>query len=267
MNSLILQDKVREIKEEAEEMRLLKKSDELECQAHGEALTTVTKSYSTVSLKHYDQVSYGFEYLLSICSYSDLAYILKLLCDLRCPGCTKPLQPPIYLCFSGHSLCTICRLALKICPICREQVSDIRSKTLERLSGKFQFPCKNLRNGCMVRLPMELMKWHEDKCSFRKTSCFMGKVWHDCDWIGRESEWMAHCESKHPQKILKNKEKFELIWNYETLKDNCGPIISYYLIQTFSETFNLYQIHEAKHSKNFFSLRTLVLSFKIKFLY
>lgn len=148
---------------------------------------------------------------------------------------------------SGHSLCRLCRVSAKKCPVCESDLSNIRSYTLERLTGKFQFPCNNLRNGCSVRLPLELMKWHEEKCIYKKTSCFMGKIWHDCDWRGRENEWLQHCRQKHSQKILQKQECFELIWNFETLKNNSGPIVAYYLIQNYGETFNLYQIHEAKH--------------------
>lgn len=140
-------------------------------------------------------------------------------------------------------------MSQKTCPVCHDELTSIRSFTLERLCGKFQFPCKNLRNGCHARFPMELMKWHEDQCTYKKTSCFMGKIWHDCEWRGRESDWLSHCERKHSNKILKGKESFELTWNYETLKDNAGPIVAYYLIQNFHETFNLYQIHEYKQSK------------------
>ena len=100
-------------------------------------------------------------------------------------GCTAPLIVPIYLCESGHSVCKYCRVSIKTCPLCQEGFTNIRSHTLERLSGKFQFPCRNMRNGCTVRLPLELMHWHDDKCIFKTTSCFMGKIWRDCRWKGR----------------------------------------------------------------------------------
>jgi hypothetical protein len=100
---------------------------------------------------------------------------------------------------------------------------------------------------------MELMKWHEEKCIFKKTSCFMGKVWNDCSWIGREDEWLNHCKEKHTQKILQNQEVFELIWNYDSLLNHSGPVEAYYLIQNYGETFNLYQIHEAKIGKTLLS--------------
>jgi hypothetical protein len=105
------------------------------------------------------------------------------------------------------------------------------------------------------------MHWHEEKCVYKKTSCFMGKIWHDCDWRGRENEWLHHCKQKHSQKILQQHESIDLTWNFETLKDNAGPIIAYYLIQNFGETFNLYQIHEAKQCKSYFGI---FLSHKLK---
>lgn len=77
----------------------------------------------------------------------------------------------------------------------------------------------------------------------------MGKIWHDCEWKGRETDWMTHCERFHATKILKGKESFDLVWNYETLKDNAGPVVAYYLIQNFGETYNLYQIHDVKQSE------------------
>lgn len=89
----------------------------------------------------------------------------------------------------------------------------------------------------------------------------MGKVWHDCHWIGREDEWLEHCKEKHGQKILQKQEEFEIMWNLETLKDNAGPILAYYLIQNYGETFNLYQINEAKHCKYLLSI-ALVITLK-----
>ncbi|CAO1417773.1 unnamed protein product [Diamesa hyperborea] len=172
----------------------------------------------------------------------------QLLNDLRCPGCIAPLVVPIYLCESGHSVCKFCRVSIKNCPLCQEGFTNIRSHTLERLSGKFQFPCRNMRNGCTVRLPLELMHWHDEKCIFKTTSCFMGKIWRDCRWKGRESDWLAHCKSVHTTKVLENEERFPMNWNFESIKNNGGPIVAYYLIQVFNETFNLYQIHEVKTS-------------------
>jgi hypothetical protein len=77
----------------------------------------------------------------------------------------------------------------------------------------------------------------------------MGKVWHDCHWVGREDEWLNHCKEKHDQKILQNQDQYELVWNSNSLRNNAGPVLAYYLILNFSETFNFYQIHDPKTCK------------------
>lgn len=153
----------------------------------GEKKFSENKSFSSISLKHYD----------------------SFLGDLRCPGelkkidlnwkefweqfnstgCANALTVPIKLCVNGHSLCKFCRIRLNSCPVCSDALTDIRSATLEKLVGKYQFPCVNLKNGCFVRLPFELMKKHEKNCIYKITKCFMGNVYQDCDWKGRESDW------------------------------------------------------------------------------
>ena len=68
-------------------------------------------------------------------------------------------------------------------------------------------------------------------------------------YIHRESDWLVHCKSVHTKKILENQERFSICWSFESLKNHGGPIVAYYLIQLFNETFNLYQIHEVKTCK------------------
>lgn len=43
----------------------------------------------------------------------------SLLGELRCPGCAKPMRPPILLCETGHSICEFCWKTLPCCPLCR----------------------------------------------------------------------------------------------------------------------------------------------------
>lgn len=58
MNSKILQDKVKEIEDHEIEMRLLKKNEKPEdSPSNSKEKNALCSSESTVSLKHYDQVS------------------------------------------------------------------------------------------------------------------------------------------------------------------------------------------------------------------
>lgn len=58
MNSKFLQDKVRDIEEEAAEMRLLKRNEKNQDGADDKEKPCILSSQTTVSLKHYDQVSH-----------------------------------------------------------------------------------------------------------------------------------------------------------------------------------------------------------------
>lgn len=58
MNSKTLEDRVREIEEETIEMRILKRGDKDSFEEKEKSGLTLTSSQSTVSLKHYDQVSH-----------------------------------------------------------------------------------------------------------------------------------------------------------------------------------------------------------------
>lgn len=42
----------------------------------------------------------------------------SLVCELRCPGCAKPMVAPIKMCASGHSVCNMCTKELTKCPLC-----------------------------------------------------------------------------------------------------------------------------------------------------
>jgi hypothetical protein len=56
-----------------------------------------------------------------------------------------------------------------------------------------------------------------------------------------------HCKSKHANKILTHG-KNSVIWNHESLQNRPGSILSYYIIELYSETFNLYQVYEKKNN-------------------
>lgn len=60
MNSKYLQDRLKEIEDEAIEMRLLKRSEKNHESVDCKERQIISSSDSTVSLKHYDQVSLSF---------------------------------------------------------------------------------------------------------------------------------------------------------------------------------------------------------------
>ncbi|XP_073833168.1 uncharacterized protein isoform X2 [Musca autumnalis] len=164
----------------------------------------------------------------------------RLIEELKCPGCALPMKSPIYLCKTGHSICEQCTRILLMCPLCKEGYTNIRSLTVEALCSKAHFKCANAAGGCTVRLQHDLLSWHEKQCIYKPMKCFMGRVWGNCQWNGREAFWKEHLESDHAEKIF-TKDTVDLSWNMGVKQK---PLTGYYVFEVFNEMFNFYEIYD-----------------------
>lgn len=169
-----------------------------------------------------------------------------LLAELRCPSCACPMQAPIKLCESGHSVCNLCTKMLAKCPLCFKSFTEVRSLTLEAVSAKAQFRCSNSSLGCPVRLQLNLLGKHEQQCAYQLGDCFMGKVWGNCKWHGREIDWIDHCELDHREKVFFGA---EVTRAWELKLNHAKPICAYFLFRVFGETFSFYQIYDNLRNK------------------
>lgn len=70
--------------------------------------------------------------------------------------------------------------------------------------------------------------------------CFMGRVWGDCTWTGREANWKEHLETEHSDKVFTN-DTVDLIWD---MSGHLRPLSGYYVFEAFDEMFNFYQIYD-----------------------
>lgn len=164
----------------------------------------------------------------------------RLIEELKCPGCAYPMKPPIYICKTGHSACEQCTRVLLLCPLCRETFTNIRSLTVEALCSKAHFKCSNAVGGCTVRLQIDLISWHEKQCIYKPMKCFMGRVWGDCQWTGREAFWKDHLDADHFSKVFKSNSA-DLIWNMDVKQK---PLTGYYVFEAYNEMFNFYEIYD-----------------------
>uniref|UniRef100_A0A1A9VD56 RING-type E3 ubiquitin transferase n=1 Tax=Glossina austeni TaxID=7395 RepID=A0A1A9VD56_GLOAU len=164
----------------------------------------------------------------------------RLIEELKCPGCAYPMKPPIYICKTGHSACEQCTRVLLLCPLCRETFTNIRSLTVEALCSKAHFKCSNAAGGCTVRLQIGLISWHEKQCIYKPMKCFMGRVWGDCQWTGREAYWKTHLNTEHFNKVFKSNNA-DLIWNMGVKQK---PLTGYYVFEAYNEMFNFYEIYD-----------------------
>ncbi|XP_017147797.1 uncharacterized protein LOC108159214 isoform X2 [Drosophila miranda] len=182
------------------------------------AATTTAEPPPTVSARHYE----------------------GLIEELRCPGCAGAMKAPILLCKSGHSVCEQCTRILLMCPLCKESFTNSRSLTVEALCAKAHFGCSHAAGGCQVRMPVALLPWHEQQCIYKPMKCFMGRVWGECKWQGREVQWKEHLEEQHAEKLFRSSTS-DLVWNMAVRRK---PLTGYYVFQAHDEMFNFYEIYD-----------------------
>lgn len=58
--------------------------------------------------------------------------------SMDCPICLDFLQPPIFMCVTGHHICDKCRqkLSIEICPVCKADITNQRNYGLEAIAIK-----------------------------------------------------------------------------------------------------------------------------------
>lgn len=167
----------------------------------------------------------------------------RLIAELRCPGCARPLTAPIRLCQSGHSVCSVCLCRARACPLCaRPLAAAARSLALEQLAARAVFECSHAAQGCGVRLRAAALREHEQRCVYKLGDCFMGRVWGGCSWVGRELDWLAHCEVAHAERIFEDRGVVEgrgvervLRWEYPTYEEKPKKLASYYIFRIYGE--------------------------------
>lgn len=94
-----------------------------------------------------------------------------LLAELECQLCLEYMQPPIYLCLKGHSICKSCRREVKLCPTCKEMFAPMRCLSLEKLSTKVDLPCPNRDSGCKATMHGASIAQHQSVCTYGAYSC------------------------------------------------------------------------------------------------
>ncbi|KAH8246450.1 hypothetical protein KR026_012301 [Drosophila bipectinata] len=180
--------------------------------------SSVDDSTATISSRHYE----------------------GLIEELRCPGCAGAMKAPVLLCKSGHSVCEQCTRILLMCPLCKEPFTTARSLTVEALCAKAHFRCGHASGGCQVRMPVVLLPWHEQQCIYKPMKCFMGRVWGECRWQGREVQWKEHLEEQHADRLFRASTA-DLVWEMAVRRK---PLTGYYVFQAHDEMFNFYEIHD-----------------------
>ncbi|KAL8435062.1 hypothetical protein ACSSS7_002732 [Eimeria intestinalis] len=91
---------------------------------------------------------------------------------LECGVCMERMQPPIYQCREGHTLCSNCRARLTSCPTCRSPELSIRCRALEVLAQCLtDVPCRFASFGCTYTMKYTETAQHESRCLRRPLAC------------------------------------------------------------------------------------------------
>ncbi|XP_066250037.1 uncharacterized protein [Euwallacea similis] len=127
----------------------------------------------------------------------------EMLSELECPVCSEFMVPPIYICPTGHSVCSVCKIKVNICPSCRSIFGNGRNFTLEKLTLKVKYPCRNRDIGCGFVSTSENIKNHEKICDLAENPCIL-----KCGWKGLTPALHNHFLEKHKTQLLENNVPF-----------------------------------------------------------
>ncbi|XP_047309218.1 putative E3 ubiquitin-protein ligase SINAT1 [Impatiens glandulifera] len=91
---------------------------------------------------------------------------------LECPVCLNIMYPPIHQCPNGHTICFQCKAKVEnCCPICRQELGNIRCVALEKVAELLELPCRYQFMGCQDIFSYQNRSRHEHSCRFRPFNC------------------------------------------------------------------------------------------------
>ncbi|XP_060530513.1 uncharacterized protein LOC132704510 [Cylas formicarius] len=123
----------------------------------------------------------------------------EMLSELECPVCNEYMVPPIFICPTGHSVCSDCKVKVGKCPSCRCDYAEGRNFTLEKLTTLVKYPCRNRDIGCGFISTSDKIKLHQNCCELSESPCLLR-----CGWKGLGPGMYNHFLEKHPSRLLEH---------------------------------------------------------------
>lgn len=153
---------------------------------------------------------------------------------------------------TGHSICKDCKTKISVCPNCRDSFSGARNYTLEKLTSRVNYPCRNRDQGCPFVTTSDKIFNHQLNCELTEHSCVFS-----CGWQGYRSSMYNHLKITHPQSLCevntlqicdtKDKEIFYFLYEH-------GELFRFSLKQEVSngpKKFNIQQVCSAECEPKF----------------
>lgn len=115
---------------------------------------------------------------------------------LECGVCMERMQPPIYQCREGHTLCCSCRQRLTSCPTCRSPELNIRCRALEVLAQCLtDVACRFANYGCTYTTKYSEVHQHESRCLRRPLACLHAE--NGCAFEASPQQLAEHLLQQH----------------------------------------------------------------------
>jgi E3 ubiquitin-protein ligase SIAH1 len=122
--------------------------------------------------------------------------------ELECPVCLDYMASPIWMCESGHNICSSCRPRINACPTCRQPFLPVRNKALENLSVLTKAPCPYKKYGCQLVFGQEDFTEHKTVCPYRPYNCPLSKAEGImCKWTGIRPDLKEHIQAEHRNRL------------------------------------------------------------------
>ena len=125
----------------------------------------------------------------------DVPFMHEAGSEFDCPICYQTMLPPMYLCATGHSICSNClaKLPQRLCPSCGVAYSNPvgRNFQMEAMLENRIVRCPHAPCSVKRRYGDEAMKTHIRKCVHRPVRC------RDCSYEGASTEVGSHMVAQH----------------------------------------------------------------------
>lgn len=113
------------------------------------------------------------------------------------------MKPPIYICSSGHSLCTSCKSTGRCISISNCTVTNARNLLVEKIMDLLFYSCEN--NGCDEMHKLKDMNKHEMECQYKIYNCPDYDV---CNKRGNIRNLIDHIKTEHKLYDYQNNKPF-----------------------------------------------------------
>lgn len=131
------------------------------------------------------------------------------------------------------------------CPICRSEFSKTRNYTLEKLSSKVHYPCRNREIGCRFVTTPDKIRSHEAVCELTETQCLLG-----CGYKCLRPRLYNHILENHFNQVL----ELDVILKRD-VSEKCN---GYYVLHLNGELFRFSIIGNIEYKFNIQHLGTII---------